>query len=541
MRLLRLSVPIAVAVAMIAGGLSAVAVEILPPERAIEEVVDHYVDAGLEKDGIGPAPAADDGTLIRRLTLDLAGRIPTAAEARAYVGSEDSEKRVRLVDRLMRSPGFVRYQADAFDTMLMAGVRGSVRDYLVRALREDRPWDRIFREILAADEAEPGRKGASEFLKPRAKDLDLLTNDVSSVFFGVNVSCAKCHDHPKVKDWKQDHFFGLKSFFGRTSQVGNFVAESDFGAVKFKTTAGEEKQARFQFLSGRTVDVPGVAEPSKEVREEDKKRLDAAKKKKVAPLPPKVSARARLAEVALLPGERDFFARSIANRLWQRFHGVGLVMPLDQMHSANPPSHPELLAWLARDTIEHGYDLRRLIRGLVLSRAYARTSRWESAEPPGPRLFAVAAVRPLSPMQLATSLWLATEAPETFPEDLKAEDLDRKIEGLEGRARDLAQGIARPGEDYQIGAAEALLMSNGDRIKDLLSEKGDRLVSRVAKATDPRERVNLAVRNVLSRPPEDEESAILREFLAQHADLPVEGARQLIWSLLTSAEFRFNY
>ncbi len=94
----------------------------------------------------------------------------------------------------------------------------------------------------------------------------------------------------------------------------------------------------------------------------------------MAPTPPKVSARARLVEVALEPGERDFFARSFVNRLWHRIFGVGLVMPLDQMHSENPASHPDLLRWLARDAIEHRYDLRRLIRGLVLSSAYARTS-----------------------------------------------------------------------------------------------------------------------------------------------------------------------
>ncbi len=103
------------------------------------------------------------------------------------------------------------------------------------------------------------------------------------------------------------------------------------------------------------------------------------------------------------------------NRIWHRLFGQGLVMPLDQMHSANPPSHPELLAWLARDLADHGYDLKRLIRGLVLSRAYARGSRWEGSEPPRPSLFAVALVRPLTPMQLATSLRLATVDPASSP------------------------------------------------------------------------------------------------------------------------------
>src|SRR3954452_21536450 len=147
-------------------------------DRPIAEVVDQYVDAKLARAGVKAAPEADDATLVRRLTLDLAGRVPTSAEVRAYVESTDPDKRAGLVDRLMAAPGFARSQADAFDAMLMTGVKGSLRDYLARALGEGRPWDLVFRELLAADEPDEGRKGAAEFLKPRAKDLDLLTSDV---------------------------------------------------------------------------------------------------------------------------------------------------------------------------------------------------------------------------------------------------------------------------------------------------------------------------------------------------------------------------
>ena len=528
------------AVLLIATALAqaAPAADLLPADRAIEEVVDHYLDAALAEAHVPPAPPADDLALARRLTLDLVGRIPTAAEARAFAESADPAKRAKLVDRLMAAPGFVRHLAEALDAMLMAGVRGSLRDYLLKALREDRRWDQVFRELLAADESDPGRKGAAGFVKERAKDLDKLTNDVSAAFFGVNVSCAKCHDHPRVHDWKQDHFYGMKSFLARTTQVGEYVGERDYGTVQFKTTKGVEKQAKFMFLTGRVVDLPGMEEPSQEARKEEKRLLDEAKKKKTAPPPARVSARSQLAEVALQPGEREFFAKSIVNRTWHRLFGHGLVMPLDQMHSENPPSHPDLLAWLARDAVDHGYDLRRLIRGLVSSRAYARASRWESGEPPAPRLFAVALVRPLTPMQLATSICVATADPRSLPAD---DALDAKVAGFEGRARDLAHAIARPGEDYQIGAAEALLLSNSERLKDLLGEGGDRLVGRMIQIQDYRERVDVAVRNILSRPPDDEEFAILGEYLAQRADRPAEGCRQLVWSLLAGSEFRFNH
>jgi hypothetical protein len=522
-----------------AAGLAAGAEGLLPPGRAIEEVVDHYVDARLAKEGVKPAPDADDATLVRRLTLDLVGRVPTAAEVRDYVESTEPDKRARLVDRLLASPGFVRHQADSFETMLMVGVKGSVREYLARAFSDDRHWDQVFRELVVGDESEPARKGASGFLKARAKDTDKLTSDVSSVFFGVNVSCAKCHDHPLVDDWKQDHYFGMKAFLARTFDNGGFVGERGYGSVKFKTTDDEEKQARFMFLTGRVVDVPG-SEPTQEARREEKKQLDEAKKKKVAPPAPKVSARAKLVEVALAPGERDFFARAIVNRLWHRMLGRGLVMPLDQMHSENPPSHPELLAWLARDMVEHRYDLRRLIRGLVLSRAYARSSVWEQGEAPAPKLFAVAQVRPLTPTQLATSMWVATTDPASLPE-APGPALDAKLEPLAERARGLSQAISRPGEDYQIGVSESLLMSNSDRLSELLADGGDRLVGRLSKIKDPREQVALALTSVLSRPAEDEEVTLLAEYLARHKDKASEGCHGLVWALVTSAEFRFNH
>ena len=499
----------------------------------IDEAVDFFVDQTLAKAGVHAASEADEATILRRLSLDLVGRIPTPFEARAYLESAANDKKSLLVDRLMASPGFVRREADALDAMLMSGVQGSLRPYLAKAMAANRSWDQMFREILSGDEGQPDREGSAAFLKSRTKDLDRLTSDVSSVFFGVNVSCAKCHDHPRVPDWKQDHYFGLKSFLNRTFENGNFIGERDYGLVKFLTTEGKEKKAAFMFLTGKTVEILND-EPSNDAKKHEKRLLDEAKTKKLPPPAPKTSARNRLAEIALEPGERDFFAKSIVNRVWNQLFGRGLVMPLDQMHSANPASHPELLDWLAKDTIGHGYDLRRLIRGLALSRAYSRTSRWESGDAPEPKLFAFAAVRPLAPNQLATSMWVATADPETLQDD-------KKLDSLASHARELSRAIARPGEDYQIGATEALFMSNGDRLKDLFSGDGNRLVGRLVKIADRRERVEAAVRSVLSRPADDEELGVLSEFLAAREDRPAEGCRQLVWALLTDSEFRFNY
>ena len=525
--------------------------EMLPASKPIEEVIDHYVNARLAADGITPAAQADDATLIRRLTLDLCGRIPTMAETRGYVDSKDPAKRVKLVDRLMASPSFVRQQATEFDVMLMQGASGSIRPYLQVALSENRSWDRIFRDLmLPADAALSAGKGkknsgngsAADFLHSRISDVDKLTTEVSVVFFGVNVSCARCHDHPLVPDWKQDHFFGMKSFFARTIDVGGFLGERDAGLVKFQTTKGQTKEARMMFLTGQVVDAPGMKEISKEEEKKEKEAIERAKKSKTPPAPPKFSARQKLVEIALRAENRDFFAKSIVNRLWARFYGYGLVNPVDQMHSENPPSHPELMQWLARDTAEHGYDLRRLIRGLVLSKTYSRSSRWDApGDLPLAKAFAVARLKPLTPYQLAMALRVATADPVQF-EKLKPEELEKKLEAMDGGARGMASLFEYPGDDFQVGVSEALLFSNGDRIeKELLTDAGDRLLGRFKQLKDRKQQIQMAVSAILCHEATAEESRALNDYLSRRSDRPAEALRQMVWALLTSSEFRFNY
>jgi hypothetical protein len=431
--------------------------------------------------------------------------------------------------------------------MLMANVTGgkrggsigAMREYLQGAFAENRSWDRIFRDVMLPDDGDPKKKGASEFLRPRVKDLDRLTTDVSMLFFGVNISCAQCHDHPKVDDWKQDHFYGMKSFFSRTFDAGTAVGEREVGFVKFTPNKGKEKTATVMFLTGKKLEVPVWREPTGEEAKKDKERVDSAKKANKAPPPPSVSLRGKLVDTALEPGQRDYFAKSIVNRVWARLYGVGLVNPLDQMHSENPPSHPELLEWLARDLVEHGYDLRRLTRGIVLSKTYARSSKWEGDRLPRAELFAVSRARMLTPMQMATSLKLGTGDPESFP---AGGDFEKRVEAVEKSAGGLASLFANPAVDPQVGVGEALLFSNGDQIqKECLSEGGDRLVSRLLKVDNLEQRADLAVRAVLSRPAEPKEVKTLAEYLKRRQDRPGAAVQQMVWALVTTSEFRFNH
>jgi hypothetical protein len=515
-----------------------------PADEPIERVIDRFVDARLSAEGVTPAPQADDATLIRRLTLDLVGRIPTAAEVDAYVGSSDPDKRAKLVDRLLASAGFARHQAVMFEAMLNpeGDRRGgaALREYLTAALKAGKPWDRVFRELMLPDPDDSTMKGAGEFLRARVSDTDRLTNDVSVAFFGVNVSCAQCHDHPLVRDWTQDHFYGMKAFLARTYDAGGAIAERPAGLVKFKPNKGPERTARMMFLTGAEVKTDTLREPTKDEQKAEKEAMDKAKRDKKAPPKPAFSAREKLVEVSLAEGNSDFFARSIVNRMWHRFLGTGLVTPLDQMHSENPPSHPELLAWLARDTAAHGYDLKRLARGIVMSHTYSRGSRYDTESPPDARLFAVARLKPLTPTQLATSLKIACADPAVF--EGKPDEVEKKVEQLEAAARGFAGLIAQPTDNFQVGVGEALLFSNGDRLmKEFLTDGPGSLLSRVKTMQDPAEAVAFLVKVVYGRPPTDDERKALVAYVEKRSDRPAEAYRQVLWALVTSPEFRFNY
>jgi hypothetical protein len=516
----------------------------LPADRAIEQAVDHHLDAAIKKARARPAPSADDATLLRRLTLDLAGRVPTLAEAAAYLADTDPLKKTRLVDRLLAAPAYARHQANEFTALLQVeqpGRKGpkktALRDYLQGAFAENRSWDLIFRELLLPDGA-GAKPGADEFLKGRVKDHNKLTIDVSTMFFGVNVSCAQCHDHPHVPAWTQDHFYGMKSFFARTIDNGGTLAERDFGSVKYLPNKGQEKVAPVMFLTGKSLDVPGLKEPTKEEKQREQERINVAKKTKKAAAPPTFSLRARFVETALEPANRDFFARNAVNRTVYRLFGRGLVMPLDQMHTANPASHPELMAWLARDLATHGYDLRRLVRGLALSSAYARASRYEG-DAPVEKLLAVALLRPLTPAQMALSLKVATLDPESLPRD--AAELEKRLLTIEKAAERLAALFPQPGERFQVGVAEAMLFANNEGLQKELLEGPGTLPARMLQLPELEQRADLAVRTVLSRAPRPEELSALTNYLRQRQDRPAAAAQQIVWALLTSAEFRFNH
>ncbi|MBD3674593.1 MAG: DUF1549 domain-containing protein [Planctomycetaceae bacterium] len=520
--------------------------ELLAPETSIPQAIDHYINATLAEEEITPAPPVSDAAFLRRVTLDLAGRVPTVHEQDAYLSSDDPGKKQKLVDRLLASPDFAFHQRNRLDELLLAPIKknNEWREYLLTSVQQDKPWDQMFREMMLADGSNEETAAAKEFLASRIKDVNKMTNDTSKLFFGVSINCAQCHDHPLVWEWKQDHYFGFASFFSRTYQTkSGRLAEKYDGEMKFRTTEGDEKTAQFMFLTGANIE-----EPKSEVSDEERKKrnelIKAAQKEEDAPVPePEFSPREEFVKLALAEENQSFFAQSIVNRMWKSLFGSGIIDPPDQNHSGNMPSHPQLLKWLERDLVAHKYDLKRLLGGIVMSEAYARSSEWSGeGERPQPWFFAVSEVRPLTPRQYSLSLLISCTSPENLPTSVEDEKWADFRQRYENTAEGMADQLELPGEHFQVSVDEALLFSNNARIEnDYLRDSGDKLIGYLKKLESPEEQIRTAIRSTLGREPDVAEMVEFLDYLQEREDRPVDGLKQILWALITSPEMRFNF
>jgi hypothetical protein len=528
------------------------------------------VTAAQARDKLRAAPLADDTEFVRRLYLDLIGRVPTREEAQRFCGSKDASKRDKLIDILLASGEFPKHWRENFHVLLMGGPaftgNPEWRGWLESSLRQNKGWDMMAREMLRARPDKPESDGASQFLLSRfaqgASGLDLATRDVSRFFFGVDIQCARCHKHPEVKQWKQESYWGMAAFLNRSYPINVkgklYLAEKATGELEFTPKNKKPTTARPVYLTGVKLDeppkpatTPGANTPGSPGKDKTAPAEDpadylvapeAAQQKTRVPVP-KFSRRDKLVELAI-NAKDPYFKRAVVNLIWKHLFGRGQVEPIDQMHNANPASHPELLQLLADDFAKHQFDLRYLIRGIVTSQTYQRTSRHPADSPrPAEQTYACAAVRPLSAHQLAISILTAAgylDALKTANPKLNPGELRAKLESQHaGLLATLVKELDSGADSFQPGIREALFQANNATFADFLAKGG--LPERLVAMTDVDLLVKEAFWCVLSRPPDKEESEELRGYLAARRDRRTAACEQIVWSLVTSTEFRFNH
>jgi hypothetical protein len=234
-------------------------------DGSASKLIDTEINAALAAKQLSPAPRAEQAELLRRIYLDVLGRIPTQSETEAYLDDTAGDKHHQLIDALLAHEEMPAYWAMVIDDWLCGNVldRDFGRDgfllYLEENLRQNRPWHELARELIAADVSDERQRPAAYFLAIRlrgdnAEKLDNMTSAVATGLLGIQLQCAKCHDHPFVNEIRQEHYYGLAAFFGRTQEARfkdvPLVRERAEGEVTFVTTRQEEKQAKLLFFDG---------------------------------------------------------------------------------------------------------------------------------------------------------------------------------------------------------------------------------------------------------------------------------------------------
>lgn len=506
-----------------------------PPLR---DVIDAEAKTAWEREKVTPAKPSADTEFLRRVYLDLVGVIPTHDEAVAFLASTDPGKREKLIDKLLADPRFARHQADVWDLVLFGrnppGNETDRRDgfhaWLRSRFEQNIAYDVWVRELLKA-EGNSTDNSALYFAQWRNAPED-ATEAVSQTFLGVQLQCARCHDHP-YEPWTQRDFYGMAAFLARLDVVtvgkkGNLnvyaIGERNTGDIQFTgpakdAVAGKKGEpVKPKFLLGAE-----LAEPAPPKDAKDRERFTPNQ----MPPKPKFSRKDALADWVTKP-DNPFFARAVANRVWGQFLGRGLVHPVDNLSAANKPSHPALLDTLTKELMAHQFDLKWFIRELVSSKTY-QLSGTGSGEAM-PLWFQHARSRPLSAEELVESWQIATgytDAGKASPD----------------RFRPLGNGymlryFGTPNTgtgDFQGGLAEHLYLNNGP-LGQMIGVKGG-LADQLADAKKPvADRVERLFLSTLSRRPAADEAKKFAEFLTTGGS-----SNDAVWVLITCSEFRFNH
>ncbi len=516
-----------------------------PNMPAPRNFVDEHIFAKLKTLGLPPSGECDDGTFLRRVTVDIAGRIPTLEETDAFIASKDSAKRRRKIDELLMDPGYADLFAGKWAGLLRnkAGTNleqvsretFAFHEWIRDSLRRNKPFDQFVTELVTAR----GRAGVN----PAVNWYRVITDykeqmaDIAQVFLGVRIQCAQCHHHPYEK-WSQDDYYRFAAFFTTVGRKEiRKLPESD--SVYHKRMVASAKNPNTQEvlkpapLDGEILEIPAERDP-----------------------------RLKLAEW-MTDSTNPFFARMLANRYWKHFFGRGIVEPEDDIRVTNPPTHPELLDQLAAHFVKSGYDLKELVRTICSSRSYQLSSLPNDHNGEDAQNYARYYPRRLSAEAMLDAVNDFTGAINSFnrqPVGVRAVALP---DDASNRESQFLSVFGRPQMDTacecerktEANLAQSLHLINSDTIQGKLAT-GNGLAATLARAKErpDEERIKEVYRRALSRDTDSEEMKIALAHLAKKrkqsaADpkkLSADKAEQeafedIIWVVMNTKEFLFNH
>jgi Protein of unknown function (DUF1549)/Protein of unknown function (DUF1553) len=490
--------------------------------QALTARIDAVLAARWAEAKVQPTAIADDGEFLRRVSLDLIGKIPTAAEARDFLDDPGKGKRLALVERLLDSPAYTTRATELWRQLLLPEadtediarqVAGNFEAWLRKKVIEDAGYDRIVREILTAKltgrnaefpvDARRINPSPDGYYAAKEGKPENIASGVARVFLGIRLECAQCHNHP-FASWKREQFWSLAAFF---ADLPPQVAENE---ISMRRDPGAAPR--------RQLTIPGTKKVVKATH------LDGSAPAWRA----RAETREILAEWVTAP-DNPYFAKAVVNRVWARFFGAGLIEPVDDLDGASGSELSGLLDELATQFRAHGYKLKFLIRVLTATRAYHLSSVANQAESTTP-LFASMPVRGLSPGQLFDSLTQATGA--------EAGDARARFLELFSRREE------RPVE-AETTIIQALTMMNGSYIDGATNPETSQVLGAIVKAPflDTSSRIETLYLATLTRRPRPEELPLLVRFVERRKteDEQAKAIADICWAILNGPEFHLNH
>ncbi len=489
-----------------------------------DNTIDRAVFAKLNRMRIAPSEPCTDAEFLRRASLDALGVLPSPEEVHAFGADATPDRRARLVDRLLARPEFADFWTLKFADILRANGRlietkgtHAFNRWIRANLERNVPLDRFVRELLTANGSTLRNPAANYYRISR--DPENSTETTAQLFLGVRIQCAKCHNHP-FERWTQDDYYGFAAFFSRIKRKAGSLPEDE---VVYGADAGEVKQPR----TGKTMKPKALGGPTFD---------DSG-----SPDPNMLDRRESLARWLTGP-ENPFFARSLANRVWYHLIGRGIVEPVDDFRDSNPASNDELLDGLTADFVKGGFDLKALVRSILVSRTYQLSSKTNELNAADSLYFSHAATKLLPAEVLLDAISAVTGTTTPFdglPKGTRATQIpDGKMENpflkTFGRpARELACECERESDS---NLSQALQLIGGATVNGKLRDDGGRM-ARLAKSDASPEQIARELYQVaLARDPNATETAAAAKHLAATADRR-QAVEDLGWVLINSKEF----
>ena len=490
-----------------------------PEHLRADNVVDEHIYGKLQRARTLPADLCSDSTFLRRVYLDLLGVLPTPEEARAFLADNSTDKRDQLVDRLLERPEFAAVQAMNWAEVLQIdantmGRKGAtlLGQWLREAFEQKRPFDEVVRELLTSEGATYRNPPANFHMISRQPHL--LGERAAQVLLGVRLQCAQCHDHP-FERWTMDDYFGFAAFFG---QIGRKQALDPDEWIVWGRRSGVVRNPRDNSVAEPLLLGGGLA---KVASGQDRRSV--------------------LADWLVAP-ENPFFARNVANRVFARMFGRGLVEPVDDVRIGNPASHPELLDALAQLLIDNHFDVRPVAAVICKSDSYQR----RRAPGEDPALYAGYEPRRLPAESLLDAIASVTKVPTKYPglplgSPASAIDSGRSNIGfLEAFGRPNRSSACTCDRSNAPTLGQTLHLINGSTVAQKVANGQSRMHQALAAKTKPPTMLDdlfLAAYSRLPRP--EERERMLSIVLA--TEQPQAAWEDIYWSVLNSKEFLFQH